>query len=38
MNQFLPDPIIEAEFAALQNVLASAPVRIIEQQIQERLI
>jgi hypothetical protein len=38
MAQFLPDPITEAEFAALQHILASSPVRSVEPQIQERLV
>jgi hypothetical protein len=38
MAQFLPDPITEAEFAALQHILAASPVRSVEPQIQERLV
>jgi hypothetical protein len=38
MAQFLPDPITEAEFAALKHILASSPVRSVEPQIQERLV
>jgi hypothetical protein len=38
MAQFLPDPLTEAELAALKQILADSPVRGVEPQIQERLI
>jgi hypothetical protein len=38
MAQFLPDPITEAEFAALEHILACSPSCTVEPRIQERLI
>ena len=38
MAQFLPDPLTEAEFAALKQILAASPFCDVEPPIQERLI
>jgi len=38
MAQFLPEPLTEAEFAALKMILASSPFWSLEPQILERLI
>jgi hypothetical protein len=38
MVQFLPDPITEAELAALEHILACSPSCTVEPQILERLI
>jgi hypothetical protein len=38
MAQFLPDPLTEAEFAALKQILAASTFCDVEPPIQERLI
>jgi hypothetical protein len=38
MVQFLPDPITEAELAALEHILACSPSCTVEPRILERLI
>jgi hypothetical protein len=38
MAQFLPDPLTEAEFAALKQILAASTFYSVEPPIQERLI
>jgi len=38
MGQFLPEPLTEAEFAALKQIVASSPFCSVEPQTRERLI